>query len=381
MSSEQSTDSGQSKSRLHDQAEGASPLLLAVDRGDYEFVTNHPVPYGPGPGTEGRRALDLARYWCEAGAEAELRRRSGVTGPAERMAVRHDGDWVSHELSLGGLKVRTGHAAILTYLESKYGIAPSFEELKHRALAEGDVEHVVWLETTSVLWQRQLRTPTDPNAVWNAAAALADSPDPLERRFGADVLYCIDLFDESDDFPFDGPLGNLFLSWAAREEDSRVLRVLANGLSGTSARAVPLLTALTRHADPHVRAGAVSGLSFPVNAGDEEAVAAVVERARDEVPAVRRSACQVLGAVPAGHPDITVAHTPAGPLRLDTLAACLSDEEEDVRVTAAFGLGMSDDPRADDVLRLYEGLGEDSSYHWELYSVWARRRRREQEGF
>ncbi|MEV6670081.1 HEAT repeat domain-containing protein [Streptomyces sp. NPDC051162] len=353
-----------------------SPLLLAVDRGDYELVTDGPTPPGPGAGTEGQRALEIARRWCEAGVEAELRRRSGTAGPAEHTVVRHDGGWLSHEVSLGGLTVRTGHAAILTRLESAYGLAQSFDVLKRRALAEPDVDHVVWFETTSVLSQRQLRTPANLDAAWNAAAALAVSPDPLERYFGADVLHCVDLFDESEDFPFDTPLADLFLPWAEREEDPRVLRVLTDGLaSSMDPRAVAPLTALTRHPDGRVRELAVQGLPFPMNSGNKEAVTAVVERTRDDVPAVRRAACTALGAVPVGYPDVTVAHIPYGTLRLDALAGCLSDDEEDVRVTAAGWLAMSDDPRADEVLCSYEGIGEDSPYYGELYSAWRRRER------
>lgn len=351
-----------------------SPLLLAVDRGDYELVADGPAP--PGTGTEGQRALEIARHWCEAGVEAELRRRSGAAGAAEHAVVRHDGGRLSHEVSLGGLTVRTGHAAILTRLESAYGIAPSFDVLKHRALAEPDIGHVVWFETVSVLCQRQLSAPADLDVAWNPAAALAVSPDPLERYFGADVLCCVDTFDGSEDFPFNAPLADLFLPWVAREEDPRVLRVLTDGLAGSmDPRAVAPLTTLTRHPDDRVRELAVQGLPYPMNTGNEEAVTAVVARARDDVPAVRRAACRALGSVPAGYPEVTVAHVPYGPLRLDALAGCLSDAEEDVRVTAAGQLAMNDDPRADGVLCSYEGIGQDSPYYWELYSVWPHRER------
>ncbi|GAA4623007.1 hypothetical protein GCM10023196_017470 [Actinoallomurus vinaceus] len=336
-------------------ADGRTPLLRAIDRGAYE-ITDALINHGAKlwlTVTQGRDALTLARHWHETGVVAELRRRSGVSEPVECKTVRSEFGITCEELSLGGLTVRTGHTAILTALEPRYGITPSFDELMSRALAEPDVDHEVWWVTTSVLQQRH-----DP-AIWEAAAALRDRQDPLERYFGAEVLRLVNLFDESDDAPFDRLLVDLFLPWVAREPDPRVTWTLTAGLSDAmDPRAEDPLPALTRHRDGKVRQRAVSGLHSAVGAGNSEALVAVMERTRDEDAAVRRAACTALASTPT---QSTAA--------LDALAACLSDEDENVRVTAAAQLALRDDPRGDEILRALDPADENSPYHWLLYDV------------
>jgi hypothetical protein len=58
----------------------------------------------------------------------------------------------------------------------------------------------------------------------------------------------------------------------------------------------------------------------------------------------------------------------------DALAACLSDEDENVRVTAAAHLALRDDPRGGEVLRGLDPADEDSPYHWLLHDVLRHRR-------
>ncbi|MFD0853194.1 hypothetical protein ACFQ07_13215, partial [Actinomadura adrarensis] len=224
---------------------GRTALLRAIDLGAYDIAealisegaTSHLKD------SAGRAALALARHWHETGTAAELRRRTGLNGPITRRTVHLEcGTCV--ELSLGDLTVRDGHTAILTALEPKYGINPPFEELLSRAMTEPDIDHIVWWETAYTLQKRR-----DP-AVWQAAAALRDRQDPLERYFGAELLRLIHLFDESDNAPFDGQLVDLFLPWVARETDPRVTAVLARGLGETAdPRAREPLPELTRHRD------------------------------------------------------------------------------------------------------------------------------------
>ncbi|WP_261955329.1 ankyrin repeat domain-containing protein [Streptomyces nigrescens] len=180
--------------------DGRTALLRAVDRGAYE-ITEALVRRGAQlwhKDGAGRDALALARYWHETGAVDELRRRNGTTGrsgpaePVRRRTVRGAFGTTCEELSLGELRVRTGHTAILTVLEPRFGVRPAFEELLARALAEPDVDHEVWWATTSAAQQRH-----DP-AVREAAAALRDRPDASERYFGAEVLRLIELFGGSD---------------------------------------------------------------------------------------------------------------------------------------------------------------------------------------
>ncbi|WP_169314285.1 ankyrin repeat domain-containing protein [Streptomyces piniterrae] len=335
-------------------ADGRTPLLRAIDRGAYDITA---ALIGGGAqlwhkDAEGRDALALARYWHETGAVAELRRRSGMSESVGSRTVQGEFGGSCAELSLGGLTVRTGHTAILTELEPKYGIRPSFDELMSRALAEPDHDHAVWWATTSVLQQRH-----DP-AVRAAAAALRHRPDPLERYFGAQVLR-LNLFDESKDAPFDGLLADLFLPWVAREPDPRVTWILVAGLSDAmDPRAEESLPAFTRHPDGRIRQLAVSGLRSAVGAGNPEALAAVLARTRDEDAAVRQAACAALALAPA--------HSAAP---ADALAGCLADGDERVRVTAAAQLALRDDPRGEEILRGLEPADEGSPYYWLLDEV------------
>ncbi|SOE61110.1 Ankyrin repeat-containing protein [Streptomyces sp. OV198] len=265
--------------RLDRVVDGQTPLLRAVDRGASDIVTaliNHGAQLWH-KDREGRDALALARSWHETGAVAELRRRSGSAGTVRRETVRDENGVSVEELTLAGLTVRTGHSAILTALEPRYGIRTSFTELLSRALAEPDVDHEIWWVTTNVLQERRDR------ATWDMAAALRDRPDPRERYFGAEVLRLFNLFDYSDEAPFDAPLVDLFLPWAAREPDPRVLRPLTAGLSGAlDPRAERPLHDLARHADSGVREWAVFGLQYGVDAGRRDALATVLACTRDE---------------------------------------------------------------------------------------------------
>jgi hypothetical protein len=313
--------------------DGRTPLLRAIDRGACEITS---VLMSSGAhlylrDSDGRDALELARHWHVTGAESELRRRSGATGPVIRRAARDGWGIECEELSLGGLTVRNGHAAILTELEPKYGIKPSFGELLARALTEPDVDQPVWPATTFTAHER------DDPALRAEAAALRDRPDPLERHFGAQVLRLALLYDESDDDSFERPIVDLFLSWAAEEEDPRVMRPLAAGLADAlDPRAGQALYTLIRHPDPEVRRWALSGLTSPATSGDPEALAAAPACTRDPDAGVREQACRALNGSPAA---------------ADALAACLTDEAEAVRVMAAIALFVRDDPRGDAVLR------------------------------
>ncbi|MET9944057.1 HEAT repeat domain-containing protein [Streptomyces sp. NPDC006341] len=336
-------------------ADGRTPLLRAIDNGACD-ITNTLISHGAHlwiKDAEGRDALTLARYWHETGGVTELRRRSGRPGPVGRRTVRFESGTTCEELSLGGVTVRTGHTAILTSLEPRYGISVPFDELLSRALTEPDVSHEVWWETTYVLQQRH-----DP-AVWAAAAALHQRPNPLERYFGAELLRMINLFDEGDDSPFDGPLVDLFLPWVAREPDPRVTWSLTAGLADAlDPRAGEPLPALTRHFDGKVRQWAIGGLGPALKMESPEALAAILERTGDKDAAVRRAACTALAFAPP--------HTVHAS---DTLATCLADADESVRVEAAARLALRDDPRGDDVLSGLDPTDESSPYHWLLYDV------------
>ncbi|MFF7025402.1 HEAT repeat domain-containing protein [Streptomyces klenkii] len=229
------------------------------------------------------------------------------------------------------------------------GTEPSFAELLGRALTEPDVDQPVWFATTFAAHER------DDPAGRAEAAALRDRPDPLERHFGAQVLRLALLYDESGDDSFERPIVDLFLSWAAEEEDPRVMRPLAAGLADAlDPRAEQALHTLIHHPDPEVRRWAISGLTSPAASGEPEALAAALACTRDPDAAVREQACRALTGSPA----------PA-----DALAACLTDEAEAVRVTAAIGLFLRDDTRGDAVLRALGPVEEGSPYYGAFHQV------------
>lgn len=335
--------------------DGRTALLRAVDRGAYDIVemliTQGAAMWHTDP--DGRDALALAWYWHETGATEVLRRRTGQPAPAACRTVASGEGTTWEELSTGALTVRTGHSAILTALEPRYGITAPFGELLARATTEPDVEHGVWWATTHELQHRH-----DP-AIWEAAASLRTRTDPLERYFGAEVLRLTHLFDDSGEDPYDGPLTSLFLPWVEEEPDPRVVQALTAGLAeARDPRAEQRLPALTRHPDARVRQWAVGGLYRVVTAGDPDALAAVVECTADAEAAVRRVACTVLGAAP-----------PHAAAAFDVLAARLTDADEGVRVEAAARLALRDDPRGDDLLEALAAPDEASPYYGLLYDV------------
>jgi hypothetical protein len=163
--------------------DGTTPLLRAVDGGSDVMVAAvlpEPVHLSPAVRTE---LLARARQWTETGAEAELRRRTGESGPVERSRGEHHG-WSCHweQLTLGGVSVRDGHAGILSNLEARFGLRTPFDELAARALAHPDEEHAV-RSTVSLTLSARMDEET-----WAAAVALGRNPDRLRRLFAADVL-------------------------------------------------------------------------------------------------------------------------------------------------------------------------------------------------
>ncbi|MFD0375802.1 HEAT repeat domain-containing protein [Streptomyces sp. NPDC127112] len=340
-------------------ADGRTPLLCAVDRGAYDIATAlHYAGADPRvKDCEGRDALALARHWHTTGTQAATYQRT----------VRDGNDEICRELVTGEQTVRDGHTAILTYLESCCGIATRFAELLDRAMAEPEVDHPVWgTAVVTAAGRKGLALPP----VWNAATALRHHPDPLARYFGADVLRCINLYDDSgedEESPFDTPLVDLFLPWAEQEEDPRVMRPLTAGLAGAmDPRAEKPLRALTHHHDAKVRCSAVGGLQRQVQQANAEALATVLTCTSDTDAEVREVACRTLLRAPASDPAPS-----------NALAACLSDPEEAVRVTAAVQLALRNDHRGDALLDALDNtIDRTSPYYWPLDEV--RRHRRNQ---
>ncbi|WP_328314843.1 hypothetical protein OG432_34245 [Streptomyces sp. NBC_00442] len=137
-----------------DLPDGTTPLLRAVDLGSPALVDALLVDDVPPHLCEDvqQRLLGLARRWCEAGAEDELRRRTGLTESAACRRVRDDPYSYIEELSLGGLTVRAGHSAILTTLERRFRIVTPVAELLERAVPHHHPDPVHRVFLADVAW-------------------------------------------------------------------------------------------------------------------------------------------------------------------------------------------------------------------------------------
>ncbi|MFI9152786.1 hypothetical protein [Streptomyces sp. NPDC053367] len=346
--------------------DGSTPLLRALDSGS-PWLTLAVLPDRaayPGPLRE--QLLERARHWARTGAEAELRRRTGLTEPAVRTRL-HDttGCWYER-LELGGLALHDGHLATLTVLETRFGLRVPFDELMARALAYPDRGHLVWSQVMHQLGRR-------PNErTWAAATRLSESPDPLLRLFAADVLLSLVIGDVGrgrDSYA--GRAGQL-APWALREPDPAVLDVLLNALTwadGPEIQAVGL--ACRAHPDPRIRAWVPNLLSAGEALG-AGGLAAVRVLARDPDAGVRASVCHWLCHQGSGESAV--------PGIGDMLWDLSRDERQRIRIHAVAGLANRDDPRCVEaearIGPLEEGLADE---HLPLQAVWHYRRRREEQ--
>ncbi|MFG2116427.1 HEAT repeat domain-containing protein [Streptomyces sp. NPDC048718] len=369
--------------------DGTTPLLRAIERGSYgvysEVLGKDPGLRLRGPAAD--RALALARNWYE--------RR--LVAPGERTRVQ-DGDWFGHldELTLDGRSVRAGHGAILTDLEWTLRLLTPVEELADRGVAHPDPDHVDWGSPLRVLCKRRsVRT-------WSAVAALRHHPGPAHRRFAADVLRCLTLFEEEDTTPsFERETSELFAAWAAEESDPRVLAdvLFAWGTEHEHPDMVATGLGHTGHPSPLVRAAVPDCLDASPLA--PAARAALLTLARDEDDSVRRSACAVLGRRHDGSaavraclvglardPDDEVRWCAAerlsesddhAPEIADALAGLLGEERQLVRVIAAYGLMRRDDPRTVDGYARIGPPGPALEHDHRWSRLWDWHWRREQE--
>ncbi|MFF5705566.1 HEAT repeat domain-containing protein [Streptomyces sp. NPDC012794] len=308
------------------------PLREAVDSGSPALVEQ--LLDAGVLGRYGRPELlemrDRARHWYEAGAESELRRRTGSRDAVVRTRVQDDEYHGVDELTLGGMTVRDGHAAILTKLEELLGLRTPFEELMRRALLHGR-DHSAWGTVTILLAHRRDRE------TWTAAEALRTRPDPAHRLFGAEVLRLTRLFDESDEDAFAGPSLDVLTDWPARETDPAVLAEVLKALGAHSdPRADAVILAHAGHHDAGVRREVANGFGTwtePPGFSDEVREALLVLMT-DPDARVRQGACLTAGRDRGRDPVLA-----------DAMAARLDDADRRVQVAAVYGLARHEDER------------------------------------
>jgi hypothetical protein len=341
--------------------DGTTPLLRAVDSGSIGLVFS--LLSDAVLTSEATRVelLARARQWHETGPIAMLRQRTGASEEVERVRIR-DREWFTdyHELRLGGMTVRDGHTGILTLLEKHFGLHLAFDELASRACAleYPDWEHAVWSEIVRTLGRRQ------DGETWEAAAALRGHPDPLYRRFGVEVLVCLQI--EADltnvPSPFEQRTLELLLDWAKEEEHPDVLAEILAGLSHCEdPRIEPLGLSYLGHAAPQVRVAVPSTLRIvdSERSGRQtftsEGLNALLALARDAHTSVRHGAGYLLAHSLNPEPAIG-----------DTLAGLLDDADQQTRIWAVYGLAERDDPRCVDGAERVGPVDEYDSWSWIL---------------
>ncbi|MFJ3906887.1 HEAT repeat domain-containing protein [Streptomyces vinaceus] len=340
--------------------DGTTPLLRAVEGGSPAVVSalldERP---GPLPEAERDRLLVTARWWYERGAEGELRRLTGATGPADVRWVRDGADNRVEEVTLGGRTVRAGHGAVLTWLEWGHRILAPVGELVARAVRHGDEKHT---DRSASLWTLVQRQSAQ---TWQEVVAFHRDPSPLCRAFVADFLSLGGMMSAVTAHPawYERKRAELLGGWAETERDGRVLGLVLGLLDADdhpAAREFGLRHC--GHPDPRVRRRVPPLFARPL---DPEALRVVLDLGRDPDGGVRAATAEALGAeelseedrpvllalLRDGDPEVVRRAVRAmawsadpSPEVTEALWAFLDAEDQDVRLGAAYALSCRDDP-------------------------------------
>ncbi|WP_051810193.1 HEAT repeat domain-containing protein [Streptomyces sp. NRRL S-378] len=362
--------------------DGTTPLLRAVEGGSPATVTALlwgqylPAPELPLAQPVRERLLAAARHWYETGAEAELRRRTGATGPAKTSSV--DDDWHEVEqITLGGRTVRAGHGAVLTTLEAAFGVPTPLTELVARAVRHPDPGHVDWRESSTRLGRRPDEEARE------LVTSLRHHPSADHRRFAADVLGSRQYFLKGTAYPHHAEDRDFLAAWAETETDAVVLAEVLRALT-EHAEEHPRLEAIgLRHAghpDPLVRRMVSDCLWWPDRHLTVEAAAALRALTHDADAEVRFQAALIL--VGDERQDLDgpravvrdLVRDPHSPMRggaaealaesddrtadaTELLLSLLDTDDRILRLVGAYGLARRDDPRTPEAYARVEELG------------------------
>ncbi|MFC9848647.1 HEAT repeat domain-containing protein [Streptomyces sp. NPDC060223] len=376
--------------------DGTTPLWRAIDGGSpavFSAVLGK-EPRLRLPGAARERLLVLARSWYETGVAEELRRRTGAPGTAATVRVQ-DGeyDWVD-QVSLGGLVVRAGHGAILTSLEWAFRVLTPVDELIARAVEQPGEENVDWSTVCWILTQRR------SFETWSAVVAHRHHPDRSHRRFVVDFLRMRGFLGTSSHYEKNE--SELLAAWAAEETDvemlAKVLDVFTNR-DHPGQEAIGLRYA--SHPDPRVRREVPCALSIDCVPRTPAARAALLTLMRDPDAEVRLRACTVSMRDDDDLllPEITQAlllltEDPDADLRgaaaaalassrhrtpavADALAALLDEDNQLLRLEAAYGLALRDDPRTAEAIERVGPLGDGFEHDHRAEELWRWRWRKE----
>ncbi|WP_328772342.1 ankyrin repeat domain-containing protein [Streptomyces sp. NBC_00286] len=296
-------------------------------------------------------ALTEARRWLSLDVAAELRagleRTHGTGHECVTRRYREDGG-VTVEVRLlkageshtSGNDQQTGHAAIVTVLETSLGIAAPAPELADRALRCADPDNDDWTEAVTVLARRG-----DEETFRSAVLWCGDGAQPLLQVFGADVLGRLGAEGgpgqgEEAVRPYAAQSVPLLRELARGAQDPLTLRCVVAALGQhQDPAALPEILRHARHADTGVRRAVAVALCGLVPASHAEGVARLVALSRDVDRDVRNWATTALAVLDADTPALR-----------DALAALLGDPDAEVAAEAARGLAVRQDSRAIPVL-------------------------------
>ncbi|MFD9084725.1 HEAT repeat domain-containing protein [Streptomyces erythrochromogenes] len=342
--------------------DGTTPLLRAIEGGSpavFEAVLGSEPRLRLAPERR-EELLEAARGWYEEGPPARLRRPTGDSGPVGARAVREGESNTLTEYTVGGRRVRDGHGAILTSLEWAFRILTPVAELVARAVRHADPEHADWWASQWILTVRRSAE------TWAEVVAFHRHPDPLPRLFVADVLGLHAMTGGLTQHPgwYEKERLKLLADWVRSEDDGAVLAHLLRALADEAlpgAEAVGLRHA--GHADARVRrevpglldrpltpraAGAVRALCHDPDAGVRSAAAE--ELVREALPAEDRPL--LLALLADADPQVvrraaraTAWGADRSPEITEALVRLLGAADQDVRLSAAYGLALRDDPR------------------------------------
>lgn len=346
---------------------------------------------------ERERLLAAARQWYEAGAEAELRRRTGASEPAEWVTVQDDECDHVEQVSLGGLTVRAGHGAILTSLEEAFDVQTPVEELVTRAVRCADEDHVDWSAARFSLARRA------GEETWPVIVALRHHSSAVRRKFAAGILWGRTLVGSGDSDPSASRERGLLAEWATQEPDGDVL---ANVLDAYTEHDDPGQDTVglryAHHPNPRVRREAVWCFRAQDTPFTPVAVRCLLRLAADPDALVRVAVCEVLGPRRRGDdllPEFRKALlalvrdedarvrafaaaslSPSGdrgPDITEALVALLDEDNQLLRLEAAYGLALRDDPGTEEAYERVGPLGPgfEEDHRLSAYWSWTERNR------
>ncbi|NGO49229.1 ankyrin repeat domain-containing protein [Streptomyces ureilyticus] len=297
-------------------------------------------------------ALTEARRWLTLDVAAELRAGLEHThGPGHECVTRRFREDGGVTVEVRFLKAgeghhtwgndhQTGHAAIVTVLETSLGIAAPAPELADRALRCADPDNDDWTEAVSALVRRGDEETFRAAVLW-----CGDGAHPLRQAFGADVLGRLGAEGGPDQAgaavrPYVAQSVPLLRELARAVQDPLTLRSVVAALGQhQDPAALPEILRHARHADTGVRRAVAVALCGLVPASHAEGVARLVALSRDVDRDVRNWATTALAVLDADTPALR-----------DALAALLGDADAEVVAEAARGLAVRQDSRAIPVL-------------------------------